>query len=100
MKKNIILILSALILCLGTVIIYKNVNKEISINGWYKHNKVYWKDNTNIGEHIFSFDMKKEYNLFSDFPYKLTPEEVDIFIESELYWAEYFEIRIKEYKKK
>lgn len=45
---------------------------------WYKNeetDKIWWKDTDYIGEFIFSFDKQHEYNLFQDYPYKLTKEE-------------------------
>ena len=46
---------------------------------FYKENKsdkVWWVDTVDkIGEYLFSFDRKKIYNLFSDYPQKLSPEE-------------------------
>lgn len=38
-----------------------------------------FSDNKNIGEHLFSFDKKKIYNLFYDYPHNLTEEEKEIF---------------------
>lgn len=31
------------------------------------------------GEHLFTFDGKTIFNLFQDYPYKLTPEQKEIF---------------------
>ena len=64
-------------------------------NKWYKeekNNKIWWLDNGAEvkGEFVFSFDRKKQYNLFADYPYKLTPEEKAIFDAENPYWAEYF----------
>lgn len=59
-----------------------------------KNNKIWWIDHLGyIGEHIFSFDKKKLYNLFQDYPYKLTPEEKEIFDAEEPYWADFFKSR-------
>ena len=53
--------------------------------------KVYWVDNIGtIGEFLFSFDKKKIYNLFRDYPQKLTAEEKRIFDKDNPYWADYF----------
>lgn len=53
--------------------------------------KVYWVDNVGvIGEFLFSFDKKKIYNLFRDYPQKLTAEEKAIFDKDNPYWAEFF----------
>lgn len=69
---------------------------------WYKEkksDKIWWLDNGDevVGEHIFSFDKKTEYNLFSDFPYKLTPDQVRIFIGENAFWANFFSDRLEEY---
>ncbi|MCR5176859.1 MAG: hypothetical protein K6C05_08410 [Anaerovibrio sp.] len=64
---------------------------------FYKENKddlIYWVDEPRkIGEHLFSFDKKKVFNLFSDYPWKLTKEQKDIFDRENPYWAEFFKDR-------
>ena len=64
---------------------------------FYKENEtdvIWWVDNCNIkGEHLFSFDKKNIYNLFRDYPYKLTPEEKEIFDKENPYWANFFKDR-------
>ncbi|HCJ90592.1 MAG TPA: hypothetical protein DHV71_01700 [Acidaminococcaceae bacterium] len=46
--------------------------------------RVWWKETPGVtGELIFSFDKKKEYSFYRDFPEKLTPEELKIFREDE-----------------
>jgi hypothetical protein len=61
---------------------------------FYKNNKsdkVFWVDNVdNIGEHMFSFDKVKIYNLFADSPHNLTQEEKEIFDKENEYWRDYF----------
>ena len=62
---------------------------------WYKENpsdKIWWLDNRGetTGEFIFSFDKKKQYNLFSDYPHKMTPKEIEIFIDENPFWADFF----------
>lgn len=46
-----------------------------------KNDKIYWIDNSMYvtGEMLFTFDKKKIYNFFEDFPQNLTDEEVEIF---------------------
>lgn len=58
------------------------------------HNSVYWVDNPNIkGEFLFSFDKRIVFNLFADYPHKLTQEQKEIFDKENPYWAEFFKDR-------
>lgn len=64
---------------------------------FYKKNDndlVWWVNNRDkIGEMLFSFDKKKIYNLFKDYPYNLTKEEKEIFDKENPYWVEFFKDR-------
>ncbi|HEM6303511.1 TPA: hypothetical protein U2D09_001724 [Streptococcus suis] len=64
---------------------------------WYKENEncqVWWVEELGMrGRYLFSFDKKKVYNLFSDYPYNMTTEEVKIFDQENPYWAEFFSYR-------
>ena len=67
-------------------------------NNWYKNNptdRFWWLDNEGIdGEFVFTFDKKKTFNLFQDYPHKLTKEEKEMFDEdTEYYWAAFFKDR-------
>ena len=67
-------------------------------SNWYKNedgDKIWWLDNREdaVGEFIFSFDKKKQYNLFADYPHNMTKEEVRIFDEENPYWADFFSDR-------
>jgi hypothetical protein len=61
---------------------------------WYKNNKtdkIWWKDTPDqVGVWIFSFDKSNEFNMFSDYPDKLTPEQKSIFDKENPYWADFF----------
>ena len=61
---------------------------------FYKNNetdKIWWINNKGVkGERLFSFDKVKIYNLFSDYPHKLTSEEKELFDKENPYWADYF----------
>lgn len=61
---------------------------------FYKKNKgdrIFWVNNIDqIGVHEFSFDKKKIYNLFADYPHNLSEKERKIFDEENPYWAEFF----------
>lgn len=65
---------------------------------WYKENptdKIWWLDNSDekVGEWIFSFDKKKTFNMFADYPHNLTPEQKKIFDEENPFWADFFKDR-------
>ena len=45
--------------------------------------------------YIFSFDKKVKFNLFRDYPYKLTLEQKEIFDKENPYWADFFKDRVK-----
>lgn len=66
---------------------------------WYKQeeNDIIWWKNTpdSVGEFVFSFDKKKEYNLFADYPHNLTLEEIKIFDKENPYWVDFFKDRKK-----
>lgn len=52
---------------------------------------VYWVDNAkHKGEHLFTFDGEHIFNLFSDYPYKLTLREQYLFNKENPYWAKFF----------
>ena len=67
------------------------------LSDFYKKNEnnvVWWVDNIDkVGEHLFSFDKKKIYNLFSDYPHNLSKEEVEIFNKENPYWSDFFKYR-------
>lgn len=66
------------------------------LNNWYKKkesDKIWWKEMDRIGVWIFSFDKKKEYNMFADYPYKLTPEQKEIFDKENPRWRDFFKDR-------
>ena len=57
----------------------------------HKDDKVYWVDNSGtMGEFLFSFDKKKVFNLYKDYPEKLSKEEKIIFDKENPYWKDYF----------
>lgn len=66
-------------------------------NDWYKHKSsdvIWWKDTPGrIGLWIFSFDKKKEFNMFADYPWKLTKEQKEIFDRENPFWVNFFSDR-------
>ena len=67
-------------------------------NKFYKNNEndvIWWLDNADEtkGEFVFTFDKKKLYNLFADYPHNLTREEKEIFDKENPYWKDFFEDR-------
>ena len=64
---------------------------------FYKKNEtdtIWWIDNPDkVGEHLFTFDKEKIFNLFKDYPQSLTPEEKETFDRENPYWAEFFKER-------
>lgn len=66
-------------------------------SSFYKENandKIWWVDNPDvIGEFLFSFDKKKTFNLFQDYPWKLTSEQKELFDKENPYWKDFFKDR-------
>ena len=66
-------------------------------NDFYRENpddQVWWKETPDmIGEFLFSFDRKTVFNLFQDYPWKLTPEQKAIFDRENPFWSDFFRDR-------
>ena len=67
---------------------------------WYKkepQNKIYWFDSEEPqeGAILFTFDKKTVFNLFADYPHKLTAEQVALFDKENPFWAKFFADRKK-----
>ena len=64
------------------------------LQDFYKQNpkdKIWWTGRIGYrGEILFSFDKKKIYNIFLDYPQNLTPEEKEIFDRENPFWKEFF----------
>lgn len=63
-----------------------------------KTDKVWWADRRwglERGPLYISFDKKNIYNLWPDYPWKLTSEEKEIFDKEQPFWANYFSGRNK-----
>lgn len=67
-------------------------------NKFYKENPsdtIWWVENIGVvGEWLFSFDKKEVFNMFRDYPHKLTPEQKEIFDKENPYWRDFFSDRI------
>lgn len=67
------------------------------LSDFYKNketDKIWWVENNDIvGEFLFSFDKKKIFNLFADYPHNLTKEQKEIFDNENPYWADFFKER-------
>lgn len=67
-------------------------------NNFYKKNAsdtIWWANNPDrIGEFLFSFDKKQIFNLFADYPEKLTAEQKKIFDDENPEWADFFKDRV------
>lgn len=62
---------------------------------WMKNNTeniIWWLGNgAGIkGEWVFSFDKKRRFNMFADYPWKLTPEQKEIFDRENPYRRDFF----------
>lgn len=63
----------------------------------HKNDKIWWVVNPDVvGEWLFSFDKKTVYNMFRDYPYNLTEDQIKIFDRENPYWAEFFNERKQE----
>lgn len=64
----------------------------------YKNNPddvIWWVDNVeNVGEFVFTFDREVFFNLFRDYPYALTEEQIKIFNRENPYWKDFFRDRL------
>jgi hypothetical protein len=64
---------------------------------FYKENpndSVWWVDTSDReGEFLFSFDGKTIFNLFRDYPHKLTPEQKKVFDKENPFWKDFFSDR-------
>ena len=55
-----------------------------------KKDKIYWVEDTEqIGLLEFSFDGKKIYNYFQDYPHNLTTEEKRLFDKENPFWRDF-----------
>lgn len=63
---------------------------------FFKNNpsdKVWWVKFTENGVFQFSFDRMTVFNLFADYPWKLTPEQKTVFDRENPHWKDFFKDR-------
>lgn len=69
----------------------------MSAKRYYKNNpgdELWWLDTRdNDGDFVFSFDMQTDFNMFRDYPWKLTAEQKEIFDRENPMWAKFFDDR-------
>ena len=70
----------------------------VQSNKLFKNNpkdKIWWVDNGDEakGEWVFTFDKVTYFNMFEEYPDRLTPEQKRIFDEENPFWADYFKDR-------
>ena len=67
------------------------------LSDYYKNepeDKVWWIDDLDSkGDILFSFDKKKNFNLYEDYPHNLTPEQKEIFDRENPFWKDFFSDR-------
>lgn len=70
---------------------------DVKLEPWERNKKgghIWWTaPEGSLGEHLFSFDKNKVFNLFRDYPNELTPEQKELFDKEETYWADFFKDR-------
>lgn len=70
------------------------------LSDFYKNeetDKIWWCGEIgSFGEILFSFDKKKIFNLFEDYPHNLTKEQKELFDKENPYWANFFKDRTNE----
>lgn len=63
-------------------------------NRLFKHEEsdvIWWVDTSESdGKFVFTFDKKTYFNMFRDYPHKLTAEQKRIFDNENPFWAEFF----------
>lgn len=75
------------------------ISKEESAKMVFRKNNpddiILWVDNANerVGEWLFTFDKQKIYNMFADYPHRLTEKERSIFDRENPEWKQFFRNR-------
>ena len=98
MKKKILIIVLGVVIAIVLAIVGFVIYMGIAASqGFYKNkltDRIWWhKEAGTYGPLEISFDRKKIYNLWSDYPDNMTKEEVEIFDKENPFWAEFFKNR-------
>lgn len=62
-------------------------------NKFYKKNEtdtILWVKSEHVGEHLFTFDKKNVFNLFADYPDKLSKRQKEQFDKENPFWRDFF----------
>lgn len=66
------------------------------LSDFYKNKEtdtIWWVENLDtVGEFLFSFDKKRIFNLFADYPQNLTKEQKEVFDKENPNWRDFFKI--------
>lgn len=69
----------------------------MALSDFYKNNKtdvIWWVDDLDyIDRFLFSFDKKKIYNLYQDYPQNLTAKEKETFDKENPFWVDFFKTK-------
>lgn len=64
------------------------------LSDFYKNKEtdtIWWVESLDtVGEFLFSFDKKKIFNLFADYPQNLTKEQKQVFDKENPNWRDFF----------
>ena len=67
------------------------------LSDFYKNDPndtIWWVDDLDsVGRYLFSFDKVELFNLFADYPHKLSDEQLEIFNRENPYWRQFFDDR-------
>lgn len=55
--------------------------------------QILWAEPDVIGEFLFTFDKKRIFNLFEEYPWALTKEQREIFDRENPFWKDFFKDR-------
>ena len=54
-------------------------------------NMIWWVDNPDVkGQMLFSFDKKNVFNIFADYPHKLSKRQKEQFDKENPFWRDFF----------